>query len=135
MRKDKLSETLYEYSNDTFPRKLWVGCDKSELEKRFVYEDNFPINVDFDSYTAATISIVMDKESKLFGVLVAVSEGADIGVCAHEAVHAAFDILRDIGNNYSKKGEETYAYFIEWCFRRIYNAYKHFYKQKKQIKK
>lgn len=50
----------------------------------------------------------------------------DLGVLAHESVHyadAMFDALGMNGEGYDR-GDEHYAYLVEWCFNRLFEYVK-----------
>jgi hypothetical protein len=49
-------------------------------------------------------------------VLIWVRPEVNIGVLAHEALHAASFVLRRKGLRFSSKSEEAFTYYMEWIF-------------------
>lgn len=114
---------IYQFDPVIYPRKLWVACDGTvkDLNDSFadIDDENSPLNESsFKNAIASTTSNLRSRKSGAYGVLVWMPDKSkvDVATVAHEAVHAATGILRDIGIQFDFDMEDEYlAYLVGFC--------------------
>lgn len=119
---DKYS-TVYSY--DVF---VVINPDKDALNKRFTWceEDREFYNSDYDDRVAITCSNVTDLENNKYCFVIIVNSIRDdidlANTSAHEATHAAHDILSECRIKLSEDTEEAYAYLVGYISECIFKT-------------
>lgn len=114
------------YDPIIYPAKLWVTCDKEDLNKMFTFcyasnptESMKEVYNPAENNTGVIVTIpVIHKSTGYYGTLVVILKYEDLiaGDEAHEAVHVA-DYIYDHCGMYSQKMNENeqYAYLVGWA--------------------
>lgn len=104
-----------------YPRKIWVTFNPPAevIDDLFEADTNYFEKFDsdlFDKDTDAFCAPVINKKTGKYGaVLVFKSKACSPSVMAHEAVHAANYICDELGiYRPGYKGDEHYAYLVDW---------------------
>lgn len=103
---------------------------KEELDKRFEWqEDGTSIyDEEYMSFTAYTASGILDKQTGKSCVVITLNNLKDeydnINTFAHEAFHAAMEILESCMLKYSEDSCEAYAYLVGYIAECIYRTAK-----------
>ena len=114
------------YDPIIYPAKLWVTCDKEDLNKIFTFcyasnptEPMKEVYNPAENNTGVIVTIpVIHKSTGYYGTLVVILKYEELiaGDEAHEAVHVA-DYIYDHCGMYSQKMNENeqYAYLVGWA--------------------
>ena len=95
-----------------------INPDKSVIDKRFSFRDDDTSIIDDEwaSYTAYTTRGAFDKESNEDCEVIVINrlkgDNSDVNTFAHEAFHAAADILEACHIKFTDDTNEVYAYLI-----------------------
>ena len=95
-----------------------INPDKSVIDKRFSFRDDDTSIIDDEwaSYTAYTTRGAYDKESNKDCEVIVINslkgDNSDVNTFAHEAFHAAKDILEACHIKLSDDTNEVFAYLI-----------------------
>ena len=115
-------ETLYIIKNTT----------KEQIDKLFEWKDDKSsiIEGNEDKYDAITFGFPYSKKDKKTCVVVVIHDNLvkekdklyQINVCAHEALHAAQDILEYCNITLNRETSETYAFMVGWVTQCMYET-------------
>lgn len=109
---EKKKAKIHEFDLDIYPRKIWVtfSCPKEVLNDFF--EENFE-GLDY-TCDAATYSCRRLKPDIKAGELILFEnkKAMTTGNIAHEACHAALDIIQYIGGKVDFDNQEYFAYLV-----------------------
>ena len=130
MSKEEKKKQIHEYDPTIFPMKVWVVYDCPVT----VLKDMFPpsCNIEWEelgkSADAEVCTATRLKPDRKVGTLIRFRSKAAMTapVIAHEADHAAFDILEYIGELPDASHQETHAYLVQWiteCCLEVRNKY------------
>lgn len=115
---------LHQFNPIVYPRKLWIatGGTVKELGESFADINDDTKYFDeryFKDAIATTTANLRMRSSGDYGVLVWMPDRSKVNIetVAHEAVHAAIGILRDIhiSVDYSDTDDEYLAYLVGFC--------------------
>lgn len=104
--------------------------NKENIDKLFEWaEDHTSIYDDkYNSFEAYTSSGVWDKQAKKECIVITLNtlkdEYDNINTYAHEALHAAMDILTSCNVKYSSDSAEAYAYLVGYITECVYKTAK-----------
>lgn len=106
----KISENLYEFDPQVYPRLLWIGVGKGDFDGVFDELPQFP-----DNAYAVVDNVTIAKTNK-GGILIRFGEFEDIrcGTLTHEAVHATFSIFQYVDAKADCDNQEPFAYLCGW---------------------
>ena len=107
---------IFEFDPHIYPRKLWIAVDVTTEDLITMFDEDGIENTD-DCY--ATTYIVQQKTPSFKGILVRFENLASMttGNIAHESIHAAWDILHQIGSRADYINQEPFAYLAGWVAR------------------
>lgn len=117
---DKKKKCIIDEYNTVYGFSLFVilNADKSVVDKRFGFRDDDSSIIDdkWSSYTAYTIMGTYDKSTNKDCEIIVINKlyntTDDINTFAHEAFHAAVDILDSCHIKLSDDTNEAFAYLI-----------------------
>lgn len=102
-----------------------------QINKLFhiVDKDNNELNINCDGPFYARTQCVIRNNDGMYAILILLADDIKddikgLGICAHEAVHAASDILNYADIQHTDDTEEVYAYLIEWITKCIITTLK-----------
>lgn len=128
MKAKQNSRTIIDrYEQPIYPiRNLYVikNYKKGDIDKKFYQSDIDSIESKCNPYVATCVLCKRRSDNRTV-VLIVLSEGLcknakkeliySIGVCAHEALHAACFMLRESADTeLTSDTEESYSYLTEW---------------------
>lgn len=119
---------LIEFTNDIFPRRLWVAVNPTRewVRQRFADTDGEEIEYCNDA-KAAVYGNVMDNDGK-YGILILIFESTlTVSEIAHEATHYAMELHRAVGEDLSIDKQEMFAYLVGYgakCISKALEEYK-----------
>jgi len=96
---------------------IGTGTVARLLEKSLWFGDQGADSSGSAAYT------IRHKNATVVGVVFKIKDLTHVNI-AHEAFHATVAILNGVGNKYSDKGEEAYAYLNGWVGGVIYRKIK-----------
>ena len=131
--KKKIKKCIDCYEQPIYvPAKLYVikGCTKKDIDKVFGWnDDGTSIVPDKDFYDALVCFPVRRKGDDGYSVaIILVDEffedpiDQQIGTAAHEALHAAQDILENCDIKLNRDTTEAYAFMVGWITKCIYTT-------------
>lgn len=133
MEKKADKDKVYAYTNEVYPRRLWIIVDNEELAKKRFFIDGEgdtmePIDDDvFRNSYATTIVAVENNGVKRRGILIhfnksLLDEGGSeiVSTIAHEALHATNMIFRALGVEYTLNADEHAAYLAGWVAKKCW---------------
>ena len=102
---------VYQFDLKIYPRMLWVALESSPEEIQTKFGLEMP-----ESYFkggATTTSLITHTESGYNGILIFSGESSlNKNHTAHESFHAALEIAKSIGMNFSFEDQEPMAYLV-----------------------
>ena len=104
---------MRKYSNNIFPRDLWIARSLREAEEDFTSPDGEFETIEHTNAIASVYPVNLIKEDK-GGILLIVRKTADVRTIAHEALHITRLILEDLPCGLNDETEETWCYVIGW---------------------
>jgi hypothetical protein len=115
----KKKDQIHRFDPVIYPRKLWIvkGCEKKFINDRFVERLGEEIALYDDERNEADCTVICDvilKETEECGYLVYIQSDLSIGQIAHEAVHVAVGLFKDIGAYLDPDNQEPFAYLVGW---------------------
>lgn len=135
-KKNKLIIDVYEQPV-YIPNKVYVmkNYKQEDIDKLFEYDDGTQIDLNnIDMFKALTVSGCVEKKTGNYCILILLTEEAirdfkldmpyAIGVCAHEAFHAAHRILSWCHINLAEESEESYAFLTGWVTSCVFKTLK-----------
>lgn len=107
---------IFEFDPHIYPRKLWIAVDVTTEDLITMFDEDGIENTD-DCY--ATTYIVQQKTPSFKGILIRFENIASMttGNIAHESIHAAWDILHQIGSRADYINQEPFTYLAGWVAR------------------
>ena len=114
------SNTIHVFMPEVYPRRLYVvrGKDKAKLIKQafctYDKEDLAGIDESKEWAGACTWSRIMFRDTGKLGVLVWIINNATPPSLAHEAVHVANIMFKELGIDTGYDHDEHYAYMVQW---------------------
>lgn len=115
-----------------YPRTLFVVRGNI---KKSIYNDNFQgrcgeeLDTNIEGTDGSCVWSVIEKGTNKYGYLVRLYRVQDKSDLAHESVHVAFEVFRDIGSNVDIENQEPFAYLVEWITKQLLRVLN--YKEKK----
>lgn len=111
--------TIHEFHPSIYPRRIWVvkGCNKKIIKDKFSERDGEEIVLkNEEGYESActVFPYVKLKENGKYGYLVCIQSRLSAGDVAHESVHVATEIFREIGAIHTPDNQEPFAYLVGW---------------------
>lgn len=111
------------------PEFFWVEVYAWPHEMQRRLKEAFQIEAD-DSHRAVSVTYIKERfrgekrigESPEIGTIVLVRSDMDIGVVAHEALHAAFHWARRVKvNAVARRNEERFVLVHQWLVRQVFD--------------
>jgi hypothetical protein len=115
----KKEAQIHQFDPIIYPRKLWIvkGCGRKfindgfaeRLGEEIVFDDN-----DGNEPVCTVFPGIMLKETRRYGYLVWIQSNLSVGDIAHEAVHVAVELFRDMGAYLDPDNQEPFTYLVGW---------------------
>lgn len=107
----KNSDKIFEFDPLIYPRRIWIGYNiKGKTVKEY-----FGINIsNMDDCDAAVYRDLQRAANKKLGVFIRFEskKAMTTSNIAHESVHAALDMLSELGSFGSYSDQEPFAYLV-----------------------
>lgn len=107
----KSSGKIFEFNPLIYPRRIWIGYNvKGKTLKTY-----FGVDIDnMDGFDASVYHDLRREANKKLGVFVRFEskKAMTTSNIAHESVHAALDILDELGSFASNVNQEPFAYLV-----------------------
>lgn len=108
---------ITKFTNDIYPRALWVLTEEEDLNKFVSRNPELP-NLTAEDLNLATKAAVMlkvaDQATGEFGYAVLLRCKLSEGTIAHEAGHATIATCAELGVGCSDDSDEAFCYLLGW---------------------
>lgn len=112
----KKETKIYQFDPLIYPVKLWIVRNPIEqyIAENFKEEDGSELNFNIrNSYTMCCYNhVVVNSNTRDYGILIAIFKSTSLGNIAHESTHAARFIWDWIEEEFT--GREADAYLVQW---------------------
>jgi hypothetical protein len=114
---------IYEFNCNIYPRRIWICFypDREALDEMFGKGVACEMDDDMD---ACVQNIIRHSDNKWGELIRFKSKNVPSGHIAHEAAHAAMDILAQLDVDFDGYHQEALAYMIGWITNCIHSCLK-----------
>lgn len=130
---EKVSKNkIWEFSNEVYPRKLWIVVDNTELVKKSFINSTDDSEIEDDAFKGAfgtTLNVREKNGEQWKGIVIHFSDvllqsgGCQmVSTITHECIHTVNMIFREIDVNYTKWEDEHFAYLAGWVSRKCWEV-------------